>query len=48
MLQAVTYPDRFELRERDEPTLGPTDVAVRVAYAGVCGSDLHLLARIVQ
>lgn len=26
------------------PTLGPNDLLLRVKYAGVCGSDLHILA----
>lgn len=29
------------LEERPAPVPGPGDVAVRVAYGGICGSDLH-------
>ncbi len=32
---------RFELRQLDSPVCGPTDVLVKVAAAGLCGSDLH-------
>ncbi len=32
---------RFELRQLDAPACGPTDVLVKVAAAGLCGSDLH-------
>ena len=44
VIQAVALPGRFDLRECDEPPLGPSDVAVRMAYAGICGSELHVLA----
>jgi threonine 3-dehydrogenase len=30
------------VREVPEPTVGPTDVLIRVHYAGVCGTDLHI------
>lgn len=30
------------LREVPEPTLGSNDVLIRVLYAGVCGTDLHI------
>lgn len=32
---------RIVIEEADVPTVGPTDILIRVAYAGVCGSDLH-------
>lgn len=32
---------RFELRQLEKPECGPTDVLVKVAAAGLCGSDLH-------
>ena len=31
-----------EVVDVDDPTVGPTDVLVRVAYCGVCGTDLHI------
>jgi threonine 3-dehydrogenase len=30
------------VREVPEPAVGPTDVLIRVHYAGVCGTDLHI------
>jgi threonine 3-dehydrogenase len=30
------------LRERPVPTCGPTEALIRVHYAGVCGTDLHI------
>jgi threonine 3-dehydrogenase len=30
------------LRERSTPTYGPSDVLIRVHFAGVCGTDLHI------
>ncbi len=32
-----------ELREVPEPVPGPGEIRVRVAYAGICASDLHIL-----
>jgi L-iditol 2-dehydrogenase len=32
---------KIEIREADRQTVGPDDVLIRTAYAGVCGSDLH-------
>ena len=32
----------LELCEVPEPTVGPTDVLIRVKHAGVCGTDLHI------
>lgn len=31
------------IEEQPLPSIGPDDVLIRVAYAGVCGSDLHLM-----
>jgi 2-desacetyl-2-hydroxyethyl bacteriochlorophyllide A dehydrogenase len=36
---ALMGPRRFELHEVEVPTPGPTQVLVRVAYNGVCGSE---------
>ena len=30
------------LREVPEPAIGPSDVLIRVQFAGVCGTDLHI------
>ena len=32
----------FEVREMPIPPVGPTDVLVRVAAAGICGTDVHI------
>jgi 2-desacetyl-2-hydroxyethyl bacteriochlorophyllide A dehydrogenase len=34
-------PNRFHIEERPVPEPGPGDVRVRVAFTGICGSDLH-------
>jgi L-iditol 2-dehydrogenase len=34
---------RFVVREEPDPEPGPGEVLVRVAFAGVCGTDRHLL-----
>lgn len=31
------------LRRADVPNPGPNDVRIRVAYSGICGTDLHIL-----
>ena len=36
-------PKRAELRDVDVPEPGPSEVLLKVAAAGVCHSDLHLL-----
>lgn len=36
--------DRTEVATVDVPTPGPGDVLIRVARAGICGTDLHILA----
>ncbi len=33
----------IRVEEAPEPRVGPDDVLIRVEYAGVCGSDLHLM-----
>lgn len=32
---------RIDVREVECPSLGPDDVLIKMAYAGVCGSDVH-------
>jgi propanol-preferring alcohol dehydrogenase len=39
----LTAPGRIELRDVPVPELGPTDVLVKVAGAGLCHSDLHVM-----
>ena len=40
----IVGPGKLELREIEQPVAGPRDVVVEVAMAGVCGSDLGMLA----
>jgi 2-desacetyl-2-hydroxyethyl bacteriochlorophyllide A dehydrogenase len=35
-------PDSLELRDVPTPTLEPDDVLVKIHYAGICGTDLHV------
>ena len=46
-MRAIVFegPDRIALREVPAPEiLAPTDALVRVALAGICGTDLHVVA----
>ncbi len=40
----IVGPGELELRDVEQPVAGPRDVVVEVAMAGVCGSDLGMLA----
>jgi 2-desacetyl-2-hydroxyethyl bacteriochlorophyllide A dehydrogenase len=41
-MKALVYeaPKQMMLRELDVPAIGPDDVLIRVAYSGICGSEL--------
>ncbi|WP_447955803.1 Zn-dependent oxidoreductase [Vreelandella sp. EE7] len=39
----VSAPHDFKVAEVDVPTAGPGEVLVRVAFAGICGSDMHII-----
>jgi L-gulonate 5-dehydrogenase len=39
----VEQPNQMAVRERPQPHPGPAEVRVRVRYAGICGSDVHIL-----
>ncbi|MFC3798235.1 zinc-binding dehydrogenase [Cohnella sp. GCM10012308] len=41
-MKALVYegPERMELREVPVPDVGPGEVLIRVAYSGICGSEL--------
>ncbi|MET7769623.1 NAD(P)-dependent alcohol dehydrogenase [Nocardia sp. NPDC005366] len=39
----LTGPETLELREVPIPEIGPTDLLIKVAAAGICHSDLHVL-----
>ena len=44
-MRAIRKPRRepgLEVCEVPEPTVGPSDVLIRVKHAGVCGTDLHI------
>ena len=34
---------KIEIKENDIPVIKDDEVLIKVKYAGVCGSDLHLL-----
>lgn len=34
-------PHKFHIEERPTPQPGPGEVRIRIAYVGICGSDLH-------
>jgi len=38
---SVTAPNTLHLHQADTPVPGPGQVRIRVAYCGICGSDLH-------
>lgn len=38
----VTKPDQIEVRETDVPNVGPKDVLIKVAFTGICGTDLAI------
>ncbi len=44
-MKAVIFKSRgqFEIVDREVPAPGPGEVLVKVAYCGICGSDLHLV-----
>lgn len=45
MKAAVILPNRsLKIEERPTPTPGTGEVVVKVAYCGICGSDLHMLS----
>jgi len=39
----VQEPNKFELIDKEIPECGENEVIVKVAYAGICGSDMHIL-----
>jgi L-gulonate 5-dehydrogenase len=39
----VEQPNRIAVLERPQPQPGPGEVRVRVRFAGICGSDVHIL-----
>ncbi|MBQ6363149.1 MAG: alcohol dehydrogenase catalytic domain-containing protein [Lachnospiraceae bacterium] len=36
--------EKLELVEREIPECGPEEAVVRIKYAGICGSDMHIIA----
>ena len=38
----VTKPYEVEIQDRPIPPIGDHDILIQTAYAGICGSDLHL------
>ena len=43
-MKASVYlgPERVELRDIEEPKPGDDEVLIKVARAGLCGTDLHV------
>src|ERR1700683_3867135 len=41
-MKALVYlaPRRMEMQDLDPPGVGPDEVAIRVTYSGICGSEL--------
>ena len=39
----IDAPDKTRVIEAKQPTPGPDDVLIKVAAAGICGTDLHIL-----
>jgi L-iditol 2-dehydrogenase len=42
LMKTASGPGNVQLTDVPEPVVGPRQVKVRVAYAGICGSDLHI------
>jgi 2-desacetyl-2-hydroxyethyl bacteriochlorophyllide A dehydrogenase len=42
MASVWTGPEQVELREVDRPEPGPDEALIKVAYAGICGTDLMI------
>ncbi|HEY8548437.1 MAG TPA: alcohol dehydrogenase catalytic domain-containing protein [Vicinamibacterales bacterium] len=42
LVKYASGPGNLGVRDVDEPVCGPTQVKVRVAFCGVCGTDLHV------
>ena len=38
----LTAPQKYEVEQVPEPHAGPGEVRIKVAYNGVCGSDMHI------
>ena len=46
MRAALYYgPRDLRVQEREEPDYGPDEVLIRVAYTGICGSELHFYVK---
>ena len=45
-MKAVFYSgkDEVEVRQAECPTPGPGEALIRVSYAGICGTDLSIVA----
>lgn len=44
-MKALVYegPERVEMRDVGKPEIGPDEVLIKTKFAGVCGTDLHIL-----
>lgn len=43
LVKSERGPGHLSLREIPEPAAGPGEIMLSVAYAGICGTDLHIL-----
>ena len=48
VLESPGDPPVLAVRERDDPVVGPGDVLVRVAAAGLCGHDVAVMSRTLR
>lgn len=39
----IEKPNKFGITDRNKPVCSENDVLIKVAYAGLCGSDMHIL-----
>lgn len=38
----IIAPKRLELEDAERPCIGPDEILLKVAYGGICGSDIHI------
>lgn len=45
-MKALLMPayEKLEIVDRDMPVCGPEEAIVKIKYAGICGSDMHIIA----
>jgi L-iditol 2-dehydrogenase len=43
LIKTQEGPGHLELLDAEEPVVGPDSILIEVAYAGICGTDLHIM-----